>query len=120
MDDAENIPRLSEASQRRPEFAAVVFQRIPETYPADAHIECRYTITPDLSPSSRDWVGIYKVGWMTTRDYYYYEWAQTPTGYEAGKEIDTSILFPGIELLGPIVMVMEGSKCNLVIVDSSI
>ncbi|XP_022338134.2 uncharacterized protein LOC111133771 isoform X2 [Crassostrea virginica] len=100
MDDAENIPRLSEASQRRPEFAAVVFQRIPETYPADAHIECRYTITPDLSPSSRDWVGIYKVGWMTTRDYYYYEWAQTPTGYEAGKEIDTSILFPAHKLPG--------------------
>lgn len=87
--EMENIP------QKRPEFAAVVFQRIPETYPADAHIECRYTITPDLIPTSRDWVGLYKVGWMTTRDYYYYEWAQTPTGYEAGKEIDTSILFPG-------------------------
>uniref|UniRef100_K1PEY6 Tax1-binding protein 1-like protein B n=1 Tax=Magallana gigas TaxID=29159 RepID=K1PEY6_MAGGI len=90
----ENIP------QKRPEFAAVVFQRIPETYPADAHIECRYTITPDLIPTSRDWVGLYKVGWMTTRDYYYYEWAQTPTGYEAGKEIDTSILFPAHKLPG--------------------
>lgn len=92
--DMENIP------QKRPEFAAVVFQRIPETYPADAHIECRYTITPDLIPTSRDWVGLYKVGWMTTRDYHYYEWAQTPTGYEAGKEIDASILFPAHKLPG--------------------
>ncbi|XP_061178289.1 tax1-binding protein 1 homolog B-like isoform X2 [Saccostrea echinata] len=96
----ENVSRPSEPSLKRPEFAAVVFQRIPETYPADAHIECRYTITPDIIPTSRDWVGLYKVGWMTTRDYYYYEWAQTPAGYEAGKELDASILFPAHKLPG--------------------
>ncbi|XP_055995413.1 tax1-binding protein 1 homolog isoform X2 [Ostrea edulis] len=96
-----NLSRPREASpQKRPEFAAVVFQCIPETYPADAHIECRYTITPDLIPTSRDWVGLYKVGWMTTRDYYYYEWAQTPAGYEAGKEVESSILFPAHKLPG--------------------
>lgn len=104
-----NLSRPREASpQKRPEFAAVVFQCIPETYPADAHIECRYTITPDLIPTSRDWVGLYKVGWMTTRDYYYYEWAQTPAGYEAGKEVESSILFPGMTS-SIISMSLEGS-----------
>ncbi|KAJ8306808.1 hypothetical protein KUTeg_014892 [Tegillarca granosa] len=81
-------------SYPRTEFAAVIFHNIPETYPDDAHIECCYTITPDLVPTSRDWIGLYKVGWMTTRDYYYYEWAKFPENYEIGKETEGNVLFP--------------------------
>lgn len=84
----------------RTEFAAVIFHNIPETYPDDAHIECCYTITPDLVPTSRDWIGLYKVGWMTTRDYYYYEWAKFPENYEIGKETEGNVLFPAHKMPG--------------------
>lgn len=92
--------RTEEVQYQRTEFAAVVFQYIPETYPADAHIECKYTITEDLVPTSRDWIGLYKVGWMTTRDYYYYEWAVIPAEFEIGKKAESSNLFPAHKLPG--------------------
>lgn len=87
-------PIDNEEKQSRTEFAMVIFHNIPESYPADAHIECTYTVSSDLVPTSYDWVGLYKVGWMTTKDYHYYEWAVVPKGYEIGKEADSSILFP--------------------------
>ncbi|KAK3105975.1 hypothetical protein FSP39_009914 [Pinctada imbricata] len=90
----------SESQGQRSEFAAVVFQRIPETYPSDAHIECKYTITSDIVPTRSDWIGLYKVGWWTTRDYYYYEWAVIPEGYSSGTEAEASILFPSHKLPG--------------------
>ncbi|OWF43030.1 tax1-binding protein 1 homolog [Mizuhopecten yessoensis] len=83
-----------EAKQSRTEFAMVVFHNIPETYPADAHIQCAYTITSDLVPTSYDWVGLYKVGWMSIKDYHYYEWAVISKNYEIGKEADSAVLFP--------------------------
>ncbi|XP_060067930.1 tax1-binding protein 1 homolog B-like [Ylistrum balloti] len=83
-----------EMKQSHTEFAMVVFHNIPETYPADAHIQCAYTISSDLVPSSYDWVGLYKVGWMSTKDYHYYEWAVLPKEYEIGREADSAVLFP--------------------------
>lgn len=79
----------------RAEFATVVFHNIAEYYPEDAHIECKYTVTSDLIPTSRDYVAIYKVGWMSPRDYYYYEWAPMPKNDKAGTDVDASVLFPG-------------------------
>ncbi|XP_071103983.1 tax1-binding protein 1 homolog isoform X1 [Haliotis cracherodii] len=82
-----------EVRYQRSEFASVIFHNVADTYPADAHVECSYTLTIDIIPSTRDWVGIYKVGWMSSRDYIYYEWAPLPKNYEQGKEIEATILF---------------------------
>lgn len=84
-----------EEDSNRKDFAMVIFHNIPETYPTEAHINCAYTLTSDMVPNSRDWVGLYKVGWLSTGDYNYYEWAPTPKGYVQGQEAETSILFPG-------------------------
>ncbi|KAL3835987.1 hypothetical protein ACJMK2_021446 [Sinanodonta woodiana] len=94
-------PMELEARYDRAEFAAVVFQNISEVYPIGAHVECTYTITADIVPTSRDWVALYKVGWMNpTKDYVYYEWAPMPKVYEIGKESEASILFPAHKLPG--------------------
>lgn len=85
-----------EVRYQRSEFASVIFHNVADTYPADAHVECSYTLTIDIIPSTRDWVGIYKVGWMSSRDYIYYEWAPLPKNYEQGKETEATILFQGI------------------------
>ena len=89
-------PETSEVKYERTEFASVVFHNICETYPTDAHIECRYTVTSDLIPTRSDWVGLYKVGWMNPRHYIYYEWAPIPKDYEVGKDADSSVLFQGM------------------------
>ncbi|KAL4228663.1 Calcium binding and coiled-coil domain (CALCOCO1) like [Mactra antiquata] len=82
----------------RADFATVVFHNIAESYPDDAHVECKYTVTSDLVPTSRDYVAIYKVGWMSPRDYYYYEWAPLPSNYKTGVDADASVLFPAHKL----------------------
>lgn len=84
----------AEPTSKRKEFAMVVFHNIPETYPADAHIECGYTITFDLKPTKSDWIGLYKVGWLSTKDYIYYDWVNIPSNYEEGKDAEGRVLFP--------------------------
>ncbi|KAL5010509.1 hypothetical protein ScPMuIL_012814 [Solemya velum] len=91
---------ISEVRYQRTEFAAVVFHNVAETYPADAHIECQYTITKGLIPSTRDWIGLYKVGWMRVQDYVYYEWAPYPENYETGKEATGHVLYQSYRLPG--------------------
>lgn len=105
MDEEAKIESLTddeaakdETVNKRREFAMVVFHNIPETYPADAHIECGYTITSDFVPTRSDWIGLYKVGWLSTRDYIYYDWVNIPSNYEAGKEAEGHVLFPSHKL----------------------
>ncbi|XP_041372370.1 tax1-binding protein 1 homolog [Gigantopelta aegis] len=89
----EIIPSLSEAKFHRSEFASVVFHNVAEVYPADAHVDCMYTITADITATSRDWVGLYKVGWISPKDYIYYEWAPMPKDYKPQTEAEGEILF---------------------------
>lgn len=81
-----------EVSFKKSEYAVVVFPHMPETFPTDAHIECRYTITQDYVPTTRDWVGLYKVGWISFNDYLYYEWVAPPKNNDGDAE--GNILFP--------------------------
>ncbi|XP_025081435.1 tax1-binding protein 1 homolog B-like isoform X2 [Pomacea canaliculata] len=85
-----------ETPARHSEFAAVVFHEIAEMYPTDSDVVCSYTLTENITASPRDWVGLYKVGWLTPRDYVYYEWAPTPSLAESGSSVGAkaSIVFP--------------------------
>ena len=63
MADFEKIeidPATAEARFERSDFAQVVFHNILETYITENNIECAYTITPNLVPSSKDWIGLYR------------------------------------------------------------
>ena len=57
------------------EFSAVIFNKVPECYPPARDIECRYTIKNSVRPNSRDWIGLFKVGWQSSREHYTYEWS---------------------------------------------
>ncbi|XP_037610659.1 calcium-binding and coiled-coil domain-containing protein 2 isoform X3 [Sebastes umbrosus] len=57
-------------------FSQVVFTDTPHSYPPSAPITCCYTLTATLQPNPRDWVGIFKVGWSTTKDYHTFVWVE--------------------------------------------
>ncbi|XP_073346375.1 calcium-binding and coiled-coil domain-containing protein 2 isoform X2 [Pagrus major] len=59
-----------------PTFSQVVFIDIPHSYPPSTHITCCYTLNAALQPNPRDWVGIFKVGWSTTKDYHTFVWVE--------------------------------------------
>lgn len=42
-------------------FAHVLFQDVGKSFLPQAPLECRYTLTPYITPHPKDWVGIFKV-----------------------------------------------------------
>ncbi|XP_041671169.1 calcium-binding and coiled-coil domain-containing protein 2 isoform X2 [Cheilinus undulatus] len=56
-------------------YSQVVFTGIPHTYPPATSVTCSFNAS--FHPNSRDWVGIFKVGWSTTKDYHTFVWVET-------------------------------------------
>ncbi|XP_021020426.1 tax1-binding protein 1 isoform X2 [Mus caroli] len=79
-------------------FAHVIFQNVAKSYLPNAHLECHYTLTPYIHPHSKDWVGIFKVGWSTARDYYTFLWSPMPEHYVEGSTVNCVLSFQGYYL----------------------
>ena len=77
------------------EFSAVNFNDVSECYPPDRDIECRYTTRSAIKPNSRDWIGLFKVGWQSSREHYTYEWSPMPRiqDGEQGRPIENRVVF---------------------------
>uniref|UniRef100_A0A8C6AZL5 Tax1 binding protein 1 n=1 Tax=Monodon monoceros TaxID=40151 RepID=A0A8C6AZL5_MONMO len=79
-------------------FAHVIFQNVAKSYLPNAHLECHYTLTPYIHPHPKDWVGIFKVGWSTARDYYTFLWSPVPEHYVEGSTVNCVLAFQGYYL----------------------
>uniref|UniRef100_A0A8C6V2G6 Tax1 (human T-cell leukemia virus type I) binding protein 1a n=1 Tax=Neogobius melanostomus TaxID=47308 RepID=A0A8C6V2G6_9GOBI len=71
------------------------FVNVGKSFLPQVPLECSYTLTPYLSPHPKDWVGIFKVGWSTARDYYTFLWSPMPENYEAGSTVHRTVVFQG-------------------------
>lgn len=71
-------PRFSEKMGDTKDM--VTFHDIKRSYPPGEQMEVHYQIEAgsDLKTSKRDWVGLFRVGWTSSRDYYTFEWAPEP------------------------------------------
>ncbi|XP_046703744.1 tax1-binding protein 1 homolog B isoform X4 [Silurus meridionalis] len=83
------------ASMETSNFAHVIFQNMGKSYLPHAALECHYTLTQFIKPHPKDWVGIFKVGWSTARDYYTFLWSPLPEVYTEGTAINRSVIFQG-------------------------
>ncbi|XP_073921294.1 tax1-binding protein 1 isoform X2 [Castor canadensis] len=79
-------------------FAHVIFQNVAKSYLPNTHLECHYTLTPYIHPHPKDWVGIFKVGWSTARDYYTFLWSPMPEHYVEGSTVNCVLAFQGYYL----------------------
>ncbi|KAM5271208.1 tax1-binding protein 1 isoform 5-T5 [Ctenodactylus gundi] len=79
-------------------FAHVIFQNVAKSYLPNAHLECHYTLTSYIHPHPKDWVGIFKVGWSTARDYYTFLWSPMPEHYVGGSTVNCVLSFQGYYL----------------------
>ena len=57
----------------------VTFLSVQKSYPPGETLEVAYNLNDDLKSASRDWVGLFRVGWSSSRDYYTFEWVPSPT-----------------------------------------
>ncbi|KAJ8415888.1 hypothetical protein AAFF_G00404450 [Aldrovandia affinis] len=76
-------------------FAHVIFQNVGKSYIPNAALECHYTLTQFIKPNHKDWVGIFKVGWSTARDYYTFLWSTFPDNYAEGTTVNRAVVFQG-------------------------
>ncbi|KAJ8004788.1 hypothetical protein DPEC_G00139950 [Dallia pectoralis] len=76
-------------------FAHVIFQNVGKSYLPHAALECHYTLTQFIKPHQKDWVGIFKVGWSSARDYYTFLWCPVPENYTEGTATHRSLVFQG-------------------------
>ncbi|XP_074051653.1 tax1-binding protein 1 isoform X1 [Macrotis lagotis] len=89
---------LLSSSLQASNFAHVIFQNVAKSYLPNAHLECHYTLTQYIHPHPKDWVGIFKVGWSTARDYYTFLWSPMPEHYVEGSTVNCLLSFQGYYL----------------------
>ncbi|TNN88112.1 Tax1-binding protein 1 B [Liparis tanakae] len=91
----DSSPGSSVSIMETSNFAHVIFQNVGKSFLPQAPLECCYTLTPYITPNPKDWVGIFKVGWSTARDYYTFLWSPTSELYEPGSTVDRTVVFQG-------------------------
>uniref|UniRef100_A0A3B5BCI7 Tax1-binding protein 1 homolog A-like n=1 Tax=Stegastes partitus TaxID=144197 RepID=A0A3B5BCI7_9TELE len=91
----DSSPGSSVSIMETSNFAHVIFQNVEKSFLPQAPLECRYTLTPYIAPHPKDWVGIFKVGWSTARDYYTFLWSPMPENYEPGSTVHRTVVFQG-------------------------
>lgn len=96
--DGFTMTSFQEVPLQTSNFAHVIFQNVAKSYLPNAHLECHYTLTPYIHPHSKDWVGIFKVGWSTARDYYTFLWSPMPEHYVEGSTVNCVLAFQGYYL----------------------
>ena len=52
----------------------IVHFNVPNTYPPSQDVEVRFKIKGEVTTTSRDWLGLFRVGWTSSREYYTFEW----------------------------------------------
>ncbi|XP_039675453.1 tax1-binding protein 1 homolog A isoform X1 [Perca fluviatilis] len=91
----DSSPGSSVSIMETSNFAHVIFQNVGKSFLPQAPLECCYTLTPYITPHPKDWVGIFKVGWSTARDYYTFLWSPMPEDYEPGSTVHRAVVFQG-------------------------
>ncbi|KFP70385.1 Calcium-binding and coiled-coil domain-containing protein 2, partial [Acanthisitta chloris] len=93
MDETSEEPPTSAVFLDSCLFSQVVFNSVEKFYVPGADITCYYTLTPNIIPRGKDWVGIFRVGWKTTREYYTFMWAPLPADVHSDTAVQQHIQF---------------------------
>ena len=52
----------------------ITFLAVPGAYKTGENVLVTYEVEPNFETNPRDWVGVFCVGWTSSRDYYTFEW----------------------------------------------
>ncbi|XP_012697162.2 calcium-binding and coiled-coil domain-containing protein 1 [Clupea harengus] len=79
----------------------VEFRNVGSGYFPESRIECHYTISSQHIWASNDWIGLFKVGWASVKDYHTFVWALAPAGYKEGSDVNCCVHFQASYLPKP-------------------
>ncbi|XP_012933189.1 calcium-binding and coiled-coil domain-containing protein 2 isoform X2 [Heterocephalus glaber] len=78
MEKAREEPPSSTVLLDHASFSQVIFNNVEKFYLPGGDVTCFYIFTQQFTPRRKDWIGIFKVGWKTTREYYTFMWVALP------------------------------------------
>ncbi|XP_033618888.1 calcium-binding and coiled-coil domain-containing protein 2 isoform X2 [Fukomys damarensis] len=86
MENAEEDPPSSAVMLDQASFSQVIFNNVEKFYIPGGDVTCYYVFTQQFAPRRKDWIGIFKVGWKTTREYYTFMWVALPSDPSAKQQ----------------------------------
>ncbi|XP_029011366.1 calcium-binding and coiled-coil domain-containing protein 1 [Betta splendens] len=81
--------------------SGVEFRNVGCSYFPQSRVDCHYTLTSDHKWASSDWIGLFKVGWSSVKDYHTFVWALTPADYQEGADVNCCVHFQASYLPKP-------------------
>ncbi|NXV18313.1 CACO2 protein, partial [Cepphus grylle] len=93
MDETSDEPPTSAVLLDNCHFSQVIFNNVDKFYVPGGDVTCYYTLTQNIIPRGKDWVGIFRVGWKTTREYYTFMWAPLPSDARSDTPVQQQIQF---------------------------
>ncbi|KAJ8359134.1 hypothetical protein SKAU_G00156590 [Synaphobranchus kaupii] len=79
----------------------VEFQNVGWSYFPQSRVECHYSLSAQHTWASCDWIGLFKVGWSSLRDYHTFVWALAPANYTEGTNVNCCVHFQASYLPRP-------------------
>uniref|UniRef100_A0A1A8EAZ6 Calcium binding and coiled-coil domain 1 n=1 Tax=Nothobranchius kadleci TaxID=1051664 RepID=A0A1A8EAZ6_NOTKA len=79
----------------------VEFRNVGCIYFPESRVDCHYTLSSQHSWTSSDWIGLFKVGWTSVKDYETFVWALTPADYQEGTDNNCCVQFQASYLPKP-------------------
>ncbi|XP_051914006.1 calcium-binding and coiled-coil domain-containing protein 1 isoform X1 [Hippocampus zosterae] len=81
--------------------APVEFRNVGCSYFPQSRVDCHYTLSSLHTWASSDWIGLFKVGWSSVKDYHTFVWAPAPANYEERTEVNCCVQFQASYLPNP-------------------
>ncbi|XP_037136166.1 calcium-binding and coiled-coil domain-containing protein 1 isoform X1 [Syngnathus acus] len=81
--------------------AAVEFRNVARSYFPQSRVDCHYTLSAGHTWTSGDWVGLFKAGWPSTKDYQTFVWAPAPADCQELTEVNCCVQFQASYLPRP-------------------
>uniref|UniRef100_A0AAR2JF49 SKICH domain-containing protein n=1 Tax=Pygocentrus nattereri TaxID=42514 RepID=A0AAR2JF49_PYGNA len=79
----------------------VEFRNVGSSYFPQSRVECHYSISSQHNWASNDWIGLFKIGWSSMKDYHTFVWALAPSNYEEGTNVNCCVHFQGFSTFCP-------------------
>ncbi|XP_041859036.1 calcium-binding and coiled-coil domain-containing protein 1 [Melanotaenia boesemani] len=71
----------------------VEFRNVGCSYFPQSRVDCHYTLSSQHKWTSKDWIGLFKVGWSSVKDYETFVWALAPADYQEGTYANCCVHF---------------------------
>ncbi|XP_034733834.1 calcium-binding and coiled-coil domain-containing protein 1 [Etheostoma cragini] len=79
----------------------VEFRNVGCSYFPQSRVDCHYTLSSQHNWASNDWIGLFKVGWLSVKDYHTFVWALAPADNQEGTDVNCCVHFQASYLPKP-------------------